>query len=100
MCAAAHGWVYDWQTLIAGLLALLAGGVTVWGTLIAANRQVKAAKTTADRQVDAAQEQVRTAQRMERRRISREGYAFYAMLVAAMDAVIKDIQVASQISPQ
>ena len=44
MCAAAHGWFYDWQTLIAGLLALLAGVGTVVVTLIAANHQVKVAQ--------------------------------------------------------
>jgi hypothetical protein len=67
MWAAAYRWVYDWQTLIAGLLALLAGGGTVWGTFRAANRQVKAANDAADREIKAAN---------ERRRIAREGYGF------------------------
>jgi hypothetical protein len=56
MCAAAHGRVYEWQTLIAGLLALLAGGGTVWGTLRAANCQVKTANAAADREIKAANE--------------------------------------------
>jgi hypothetical protein len=120
MCSGYIGWlgrVYDWQTLIAGGLALFAGVVTVWGTLRAAKRQVKAANDAADReikaasdtanrQITAAQEQTAAAQHqtgvmrdMERRRIAREGYAFYAMLEAAMGAVIDDAQAARQLFP-
>jgi F0F1-type ATP synthase membrane subunit c/vacuolar-type H+-ATPase subunit K len=69
MWAAVYEWFDHWQTLIAGLLALLAGVGTVWGTLIAANRQVKAAQ----RQTEAMRDQ-------ERLRITWEGYAFHAML--------------------
>jgi hypothetical protein len=76
MCAAAHGWLYDWQTLIAGLLALLAGV----GTVIAANRQVKAARR-----------QTELMRGIERRRIASEGYAFHAMLEAAMGLVIMEV---------
>ena len=101
-----------WQTLAAGLLALVAGVITVYGTLAAANRQVKAANeaadrqikaaaAAADRQVAAAQEQTQAAQRqtavtreIESRRIAREGYAFHAMLKAAMEAVIDDVEAA------
>jgi hypothetical protein len=46
--------VDHWQTLIAGLLALVAAGGTVWGTLAVAKRQVKAANEAADRQIKAA----------------------------------------------
>jgi hypothetical protein len=42
MCAAAHGWFYDWQTLIAGLLGLAGGVIAYVGALRAANRQVVA----------------------------------------------------------
>ena len=104
-----------WQTIIAGGLALFAGVVTVWGTLRAANRQVKAAndaanreiKATTDaanRQISAAQEQTAAAQHqtavtreLERRRIAREGYAFHAMLEAAMSAVIADVEAARKL---
>jgi hypothetical protein len=79
MCAAAHGWIYDWQTLIAGLLGLLAGVVTVVGTLIAAKRQVNAVRR-----------QTKVMRDQERLRIAREGHAFHAMLEAAMTAVIED----------
>jgi hypothetical protein len=106
-----------WQTLAAGLLALVAGGITVFGTLAAANRQVKAANESADhqikaaaaaadRQVAAAQEQTQAAQRqtavmreIERRRIAREGYAFHSMLEAAMSAVIEDVAAARNLPP-
>ncbi len=115
MCAAGDGWIYDWQTLIAGLLALLAGGVTVWGTLRAANRQVKTANDAADRQIraataaadravaaakeqtEAARNQTEVMRDMERKRISLEGYAFHAMLEAAMAAVVKDVAAARKL---
>lgn len=98
-----------WQTLIAALvaggLALLAGGLTVCGTLRAAKRQVKAVNDAADRQITAAQEQTAAAQHqtevmrdIERRRIAREGYAFYAMLEAAMEAVIEDVNAARELA--
>jgi signal transduction histidine kinase len=107
--------VDHWQTLIAGGLALFAGVVTVWGTLRAANRQVKTANDAADReikattdaanrQITAAQEQTAAAQyqtavtrELERRRIAREGYAFHAMLAAAMSAVIADVEAARKL---
>jgi hypothetical protein len=106
MWAAAYWWFYTWQTLFAGVLALLAGGLTVWGTLIAAKRQVKAANDAANRQIIAAQEQTVAAQHqtavmrdMERKRIAREGFAFYAMLEAAMGAVVEDVEAARQLPP-
>jgi hypothetical protein len=90
-----------WQTLAAGLLALVAGGITVYGTLAAAKRQVKAANEAADRQVAAAQEQIQAAQRqtevmrqIDRSRIAEEEFAFHAILVAAMEAVIEDVEAA------
>jgi hypothetical protein len=86
MWAAVYEWFDHWQTLIAGLLALLAGVGTVWGTLIAANRQVKAAQ----RQTEAMRDQ-------ERLRITWEGYAFHAMLEAAMSAVIEDVAAARKL---
>jgi hypothetical protein len=109
------GGLYDWQSLVAGGLALLAGIVTVWGTLRAAKRQVRAANETADReikaaneaadrQIAAAQEQTAAAQHqtavteeLERRRIAREGYAFHAMLEAAIGAVIADVEAARKL---
>jgi hypothetical protein len=34
--------LYDWQTLVAGLLGLAGGVIAYWGALLAANRQVAA----------------------------------------------------------
>jgi hypothetical protein len=102
--------VDHWQTLIAaltaGVLALLAAAGTVWVTIAGANRQVKAAREAADRQVAAAREQTKAAQHqtevareLERRRLAREGYAFYAMLEAAMGAVIEDVEATRKLWP-
>jgi hypothetical protein len=76
------GLFYDWQTLVAGVLALLAG----LGAIIAANRQVKPAK-----------KQTATMRLIERERIARETYAFFAMLEAAMQTVIDDAKAAMTI---
>jgi hypothetical protein len=78
-------WV--WQTLIAGVLALIAAVGTIWATRRAAAEQVGAAQ----RQTDA----MRTS---ERRRIAREAYAFYAMMAAAMESVLDDAKEARKIA--
>lgn len=99
-----------WQTLIAGLLGLAGGFVAYFGARGAAKRQVKAANETADReikaasdaaadQVAAAREQTEHMREMERLRISREGFAFHAMLAAAMAAVIEDVSAARAMPP-
>jgi hypothetical protein len=75
--------LYDWQTLITGVLALIAATATVLATIKAANREISAA-----------QEQIAVTLRVERRRIARESYAFFAMLEAAMGAVVEDIEAA------
>jgi hypothetical protein len=74
-----------WQTLIAGVLALVAGAGTVWATIISANREI----AVAQEQTKAAQRQTEVTREIERRRIARERYAFYAMLEAAMGAVTR-----------
>jgi hypothetical protein len=79
-----------WQTLIAGLLALAAGVGAVWATIKSANREIAAAQE----QTKAAQRQTAVTREIERCRISREGYAFHAMLEAAMEAVIEDVEAA------
>lgn len=84
-----------WQTLIAGLLALAAGVGAVRATIKSANREIAAAQE----QTKAAQRQTAVAREIERRRIAREGYAFHAMLEAAMEAVIEDVQPAREIFP-
>src|SRR5215831_12402986 len=84
-----------WQTLIAGLLALAAGVGAVWATIKSANREIAAAQE----QTKAAQRQTAVTRELERRRISREGYAFHAMLEAAMGAVIEDVGAARELPP-
>lgn len=70
----------DWQTLIAGFLGLVGGVVAYVGALRAAKRQVAAA-----------QHETEVMRDKERKRIAREGFAFHAMLGAAMGALIEDI---------
>jgi hypothetical protein len=62
-----HRWnlaqfLYNWQTLIAGVLAVLAAWRTIRATVESANREV-----------DAAQRQIETTIRLERLRAAREG---------------------------
>jgi hypothetical protein len=76
-----------WQTLIAGMLALAAGVGAVVTTIKSASREVTAAQA----QTKAAQYQIAVTREIERRRISREGYSFYAMLEAAMRSVTEDV---------
>jgi hypothetical protein len=78
--------LYDWQTLIAGVLAVGAAAVTIWATIWSANREVAAA-----------QKQIEATLRLERRRIAREGYAFCAMLAAAMGRVLTEAAEANDI---
>src|SRR6516164_11374331 len=77
-----------WQTLLAGVLALVAGAGTVWVTIKSANREI----TAAQEQTKAAQHQTEVTREIERRRIAREGYAFHTMLEAAMAIVIEDVE--------
>jgi hypothetical protein len=100
--------LYDWQTLLAGIFALGAAALTVLGTFTSANRQIDAAnkqaekviaasREAADREVAASRDQIVLAQkqieaslRSERRRLAREGYAFHAMVVASMERVLAE----------
>jgi hypothetical protein len=68
-----------WQTLVAGLLAI-----------VAAWRTIRATVKSADREVKASQEQTAVALRLERLRAAREGFAFHAMFDAAMGRVLAD----------
>lgn len=84
-----------WQTLITGVLALAAAAGTVWATIKSANREIAAAQE----QTQAAQHQTTVTREIERRRLAREGYAFHAMLEAAVAAVIEDVQAARKLPP-
>ena len=78
--------LYDWQTLIAGVLAVVAAAGTIWATIGSANREIAAA-----------QAQIATTLRLERRRVGREDYAFFAMLAATMDRVLAEADDAKSI---
>ena len=89
--------VDHWQTLTAGLLAILAAIGTIWATRSTASRQIKAAREQADRMVAAAREQTlvtaeQTSQTIDlaRRRDASEARAFYVMLEAAMARVLDE----------
>jgi hypothetical protein len=94
MCSGPQWWLYDWQTLIAGLiagvLALIAAGATIWGTVKSANRQIKAAQE----QVKAARDQTAVLRDIEDHRLASEAFAFHSMLEAAMGRVIEDARAA------
>ena len=79
--------LYDWQTLVTGVLAVAAAVGTIWATIKSANREVAASKE----QTAVAQRQIETTLRLDRQRIARERYAFYAMFNATIGRVIADV---------
>jgi hypothetical protein len=87
--------LYDWQTLIAGVLAILAAGGTIWATIKSANREIAASQA----QTDVAQQQIETTIRSEQDRVAKENVAFLAMLEAAMARVLADVAWAKRTYP-
>lgn len=85
--------LYDWQTLVTGLVALLAGIGTVWATIVSAKREVDAAQA----QTKSAQDQTRAIVRADQRRTASEAYAFMSALDAAMVALLDDVAAARQL---
>ena len=82
-----------WQTLIAGILAVLAAVGTIWATIRSAGREIAASQA----QTAVAQKQIETTLRLERRRAASEGYAFHAMFNAAMSRVLTEAAEANDI---
>src|SRR5438045_3501248 len=82
-----------WQTIIAGLFAVLAAVGTIWATIKSANREIAAAQA----QTSVAQEQIATTLRIEQRRSTREAWAFYVTLDAALTIVLDDVAAAREI---
>jgi hypothetical protein len=78
--------LYDWQTLIAGVLAIVAAVGTIWATIRSANREIAAS-----------QAQIAATRRLEQQRVARETFAFSAMLEAAMGRVIAEAGEAREI---
>jgi hypothetical protein len=84
---------YDWQTLIAAGLAVLAALWTIRATSKSADREIAASQA----QTVAARDQIATTRRLEQQRIAREIYAFNAMLAAAMGRVVAEAKEAREI---
>jgi hypothetical protein len=87
--------LYDWQTLIAGLLAVLAAWRTIRATTKSADREVAASQA----QTAVAQKQIATTLRLDRQRVAREVYAFQATIWAAMEHVLLEASEAESIFP-
>lgn len=75
----------DQGSIIAGILAVAA-----------AYGAIRETRHAAERTVAVAQDQIATTRRIERRRIARESYAFYATVEAAMAGVVEDVEKAWQ----
>jgi hypothetical protein len=78
--------LYDWQTLIAGILAVFAAVGTIWTTISSANREIAASQA----QTAVAQKQIETTVDLERMRDASEALAFHVMLEAAMRRVLDE----------
>ena len=76
-----------WQTLIAGVLALLAAWFTIRATKRSADREIAASQA----QTAVAQKQIDTTVQLELTHDTSEGSAFYAMLEAAMGRVVAEV---------
>ena len=85
--------VDHWQTLIAGIMALIAGAGTIWATIRAADREIAAAQE----QIRVAQQQIETSLDMEKKRMLREAHGFLSMFIAVMNAVLDDAKAAREI---
>jgi hypothetical protein len=88
--------LYDWQTLIAGVLAVLAAAGTIWATIRSANREIAASQA----QTAVAQKQVETTIRLAEKRDADEFDAFRVMLEAAMTRVLAEVAWAKTTYPQ
>jgi hypothetical protein len=96
-----HRWnlpqfLYNWQTLIAGLLAVLAAWRTIRATIESADREVKASQA----QTAVAQKQIETTVQLARKRDEDEYDAFRLMLEAAMTRVLFEAEWAQKAYPE
>jgi len=88
--------LYDWQTLIAGVLAVGAAAGTIWATIRSANREIAASQA----QTAVAQRQIETTVRLAEKRDADEYDAFRAMLEAAMTRVLAEVGWAKKTYPE
>ena len=84
-----HRWnlpqfLYNWQTLIAGILAVLAAWRTIRATVELANREVEASQA----QTAVAKQQIETTVRLERERERRQADAVLASLAVEIREII------------
>jgi hypothetical protein len=86
MIKIAVDWIDHWQTLIAGVLALVAAWLTIRATKRSADREIAASQA----QTAVAQKQIETTVQLERERELSEAQAFRAMLAAAMTRVLDE----------
>ena len=96
-----------WQTVIAGVLAFVAGVGTVVATMFIAHRQIAASREEANRVIAATRDQTsvtakqtETTVRLERERVLSEDKAFRAMLEAALARVLAEADWAKNTYPQ
>jgi len=89
-------WLDHWQTLIAGVLAVLAAWRTIRATVRSADREIEASQA----QTAVAQKQIETTVRLERERVLSEDKAFRVMLEAAMARIIAEADWAKETYPQ
>ncbi len=96
-----------WQTVIAGVLALVAAFGTIVVTMIIARRQIGASRDEADRVIAATREQTRaifkqteTTIGLQQMRDASEAFAFHVMLEAAMARVLAEAARAKETYPQ
>jgi hypothetical protein len=90
------GLLDHWQTLAAGVLALLAAWFTIRATKRSADREIAASQA----QTAVAQKQIDTTVRLEQMREANEASAFRAMLEAAMTRVLAEAAWARRTYPK
>jgi hypothetical protein len=88
-------WAYDWQTMIAGVLAIVGG----WLAYRAGIRQANATRSSAEGQIEAIREQTAAAKQQaadlklaEQRRLARERLAVAGLLYTALGVVVGQIE--------
>jgi hypothetical protein len=96
-----------WQTLIAGVLAFVAGfgtvGAAIWAiraTRSTAKEQIDASRVEADKVIRATQSQTETTVRLQEMRDRSEALAFHGMLAEAMVRVLNEALWARKTYPQ
>jgi hypothetical protein len=88
--------LYNWQTLIAGVLAVLAAWRTIRATVESADREVDASQ----KQTAVAQKQIETTVQLARKRDEDEYDAFRLMLEVAMTRVLFEAEWARKAYPE